>query len=364
MGYTAKQYAFAKFLLYRIGFEDEFIIEKYLLLLEAIYGRVHTQNISTTNRQGYTSYRYVQRYSVDLCIKKLLKEYLLKKEVASIEVIYRSRLSISANDLSNFVFCPVSYSLKNSFNTKVYLCDKEQDNPFLMDADEKVDQQYNFFEQLLFNNKDESLINSNSHFRNLIEKIRKCDIVFNSSKSPRKFFYNSKINFTSQPQYIFKDPNGRYFVVEEKFRYLKSKIENEESSNTIESRKPEYKGHFFKNHLVKLRSYIDFVEDYNIQYCVLIYWYYDMYYGELNIHNVSFKIVKRNDYEVEFNEAFTRLYNFTHEKVINLEENVNLSKCVNCSVTEFCGHKMGTHKIVKLPYNRYDMRLRPAVFPS
>jgi|SRR5690554_1565862 len=362
MNYTEKQYKFAKFLLYRIGFTDEFLIDEYLNLLKGIYGRTYSYCISTTNKQGYTVNRYVQKYSVDLCIKKLLREYLLKKEVASIEVIYKNNLFISANDLSNFTFCPVSYSLKKSFNTNIDLADKEEDFSFLRSY-ENINQKY-IFEQLLFkNNQDEGLINFNSQFKKLVEKIRKCDIIFNRSKSPRQFFHNSKINFTCQPQYILKDPKGNYFVIEEKFRYLKSRSENIENSSSRKSGKFDYKNYFFENHLVKLRSYIDFIEDYKIKYCILIYWYYDFSYEELNIHDVSFKIIKQNDYEDEFNNALSNFLNFTNEKVINLEKRISLSKCVNCSVTEFCGHKMQTNNILKIPYNRYDMRLRPAVYP-
>src|SRR5690606_7530788 len=196
MGYTDKQYAFAKFLLYRIGFMDEFLIDKYLNLLKGTYGRTYRYCISTTNKQGYTVNRYVQKYSVDLCIKKLLREYLFKKKVASIEVIYKNDLFISANDLSNFTFCPVSYSLKKSFNTNIDLANKEEDFSFLRSY-ENISQKYIFFEELLFNGENQILINF--HLRKLIEKIRKCDIIFNSSKNPRHFFYNSKLNFTCQP---------------------------------------------------------------------------------------------------------------------------------------------------------------------
>lgn len=354
MNYTEKQYKFAKFLLYRIGFKNESLIDNYLILLRRKYGRTYFKKILKYTKKGKSYYKEELRFSADLCLKKLIIEYKLKRDISFVESNFTNSEIITSNDIANFSFCPVSFAIKKSFKTNVdlYIKDEKLLNANFNDI-EKL--KFVYFESLIFNRTINNFENFNPQFIELIKKIRKCQIVFSSSKNPYKHFFNTTAKISCQPQYIFQDPNGDYFVIEEKFRFLNESTDlNNKSITKL----------FFINHLVKIRSYIDFIEEYNIKYGIIIYWYYDFFNLEINIHDVAFKILKNNDYIEDLYITINNVLDLKRNKKIQLGNFMSLNKCINCSVTEFCGHKTQTISILQLPYNKYYMQLKPAIYPD
>lgn len=358
MNYTERQYNFAKFLLYRIGFTDESLISEYLTLLIGKYGRTYLKTVLKYTKKGKSYYKEELRFSADLCLKKLIVEYKLKKDISFVESNFSNSEIITSNDIANFSFCPVSFAIKKSFKTNLdlYIKDEKLLNANFDDIDKF---KFVYFENLIFNRTIYNLESFSPQFMELIRKIRKCKIAHSSLKNPYKHFFNSTAKISCQPQYIFQDPNGDYFVIEEKFRFLRESDDSNKTSNFKSINK-----HFFTNHLVKIRSYIEFIEEYNIKYGIIIYWYYDFLNLEINIHDVAFKILKNNDYTEDLFGTVNNVFDLKKNKKIQLSNFMTLNKCINCSVTEFCGHKTQSTNLLQLPYNKYYMQLKPAIYPD
>jgi len=358
MNYTEKQYKFAKFLLYRIGFTNESLINEYLTLLIGKYGRTYFKSILKYTKKGKSYYKEELRFSADLCLKKLIVECALKRDISFVESNFSDSEIITSNDIANFSFCPVSFAIKKSFKTNVNLYVKDEK---LLNADFDDIEKFKFvyFENLILDQTIDNYKSFSPQFIELVKKIRKCKIAHSSLQNPYKHFFSSTAKVSCQPQYIFQDPNGDYFVIEEKFRFLSESPDLNKTSN-FES----IKKHFFINHLVKIRSYIEFIQEYNIKYGIIIYWYYDYFNLEINIHDVAFKILKNNDYTEDMYETVNNVFDLKKNKKIQLSNFMSLNKCINCSVTEFCGHKTQATSVLQLPYNKYYMQLKPAVYPD
>lgn len=197
-----------------------------------------------------------------------------------------------------------------------------------------------------------------------IEKIKNCKLIFSGHTNENNFFINEEQNFIGQPDYIFRDPNNNYFVVEEKFKYLNNYI-NEDDYNyeKIVNDRAKLKRFFFSNHIIQLQSYIDYIKEYNITYGVLIYWFYDFYDELPNIHSVSMKVIKKKEHTSLLNSTLLNIKLFLKEKEISFDIKINPKKCAACSVNKYCAHKTSNLNSLVIPYKKEDLRLRYVEFP-
>ena len=99
-------------------------------------------------------------------------------------------------------------------------------------------------------------------------------------------------NYVGKPDYIFKDPKNRHFVVEEKF-HLRNSPQKISESNFAKTQD------FFLNNILQIKSYLNYIEEYNLQYGILINWYYkiqEQYETEpiIIIDDFTYKIFYKN----------------------------------------------------------------------
>jgi len=341
MEFTDKQLIFAKYLLNRIGFSNDVLINQYLNKLEAVHGRIRNYKFSNSK-----------------CFDELLSEIDLKKRFYQIKKKNIQNINtVTATDLSNFHFCPVSYSIEKSFyieyptNEDKRISGKElHENLRLVDRiypSEKITHPERTYPKEFTNPK--------------IEKIKNCKLIFAGHKNENHYFNNPTKSWKGQPDYIFRDPNGDFFAVEEKFKYLHNfdfPIDKE-LYNYIER----IKNTFYNNHIVQLLSYINYIKDYNIKYGVLLYWYYDIDIDIPFVHDARIKVIKSENDQL-LTETYESLINFISKKEMEFNINTNLSKCAACVVNKYCIHKTQLFNIVKFPYNKYDLKLKRVIFPE
>ncbi|MCC5906207.1 MAG: hypothetical protein JJU13_08380 [Balneolaceae bacterium] len=356
-----KQYVFAKFMLERIGFSDPKKIDSYINKLESIYGKYlyHLR----PGKYGYYKHHY---YSNSECIEQLLKEMEIKKEPAEIKNLdcNINRSKISATDLSNFQFCPASYSLSKSF--EIEFPTNEDERLAGIDLHEKlrlIDQpvpeyyeDYQYFSPKVMPNES-------------IDKIRSCELIYSGHSDDYTTFKNEEKKYVGQPDYIFKDPNGDHFIVEEKYRYLNPGKFSDFNEKEYKKYLNKIKYKFHKNHIVQIKSYIDYIKEYNIEYGVLIYWFYKLsenYNRDIYpyVHDVSIKVIYNNEFEILLNRTHNKLLDFISNQRMRFPTPTNPNKCAACVVNKYCSHKTDNYNELKLPYDKNDIQLKYIPFPD
>ena len=196
---SQKQYEYAINLLNRIGFTDFKLRSEYL------------KNINDLNTNFYEHLGY----SKPECVDELVKEIEIKKNLNDLNLKVSDKNKITATDFASFNFCPASYSISKSFEIE---SGKHEIKKFL-------GAEFHETLRLIDNSIPESykhneLYDSDILINEKINKIKNCELIFSGHTGENIVFLNKEEKYAGQPDYIFKDPNGNYFVVEEKFRFL------------------------------------------------------------------------------------------------------------------------------------------------
>lgn len=358
---SEKQNIFAEYLLKKIGYKNIDLIKTYLIKSESIYGKYFKEWNKETFPNGYVRHYYTYKYSNSECIEELLKEIDLKKNLGSIILKdFPEKIMISATDISSFNFCPVSLSITKSFEIEHYTNeDKRLIGINLHESLRLIDK------KLPYNFKESDLIHNVVLEDERIKKIKDCELIFSGHSKENLYFKNKDQEYIGQPDYIFKDKKGKYFVVEEKFKYLSDYInfEDIDYEKIIKSRE-QTKKYFFENHILQIQSYIENIKEYNIEYGILIYWFYDFNDNYPNVHSVSLKVIKKGENLELLNNTVYELKSFLKNRTLELKDNVNQNKCAACSVNKYCAHKTNELKDLSVPYNRYFMQLKYVDYPK
>lgn len=373
MGYTQKQYLFAAYLMNRFGVSDQKFIEKFLDYYLLKYGRW------TPSTDGWSYY-----FDVSVAINMLLAEQNIKRNRYAIRKKEVKRGYITATDLSAFAFCPASYAINKSFEIPKTPNDKELNlgNYFheqlnlLKRFEDKQSQKEGYDIEREGAALDDSCI----------QEIYDSKLVFKGhSLQNQKIFHNHETKISCVPDYIFQDPHGNNFVVEEKYHFYQDPAkltydEQQEYFSNIDIEPECEKRHsilhrksqlFYLNHIIQVFAYIANIRDYKIDYGYLVYWYYDFEKNRYNervpyIHKVS----KR---KVVFDEYHTKLYSKTVDSfksfLINGKLNIKLdkiqgTKCGGCSMTQYCGHKSKMFDELTFPYQIDYLKMYNVDFPE
>ena len=360
--YTRRQEIYAKYMLCQIGFSSENDIEDFLAYLEELYGKM----------ECYPNDNYVGglrwKVSVSKCIAFLKEEIELKKRLYSIKLCNNANFSIRAIDLSNFTYCPVSYSISRSFIIEYPSVEK------LTETGLMLHEQLGLLQNLY--NIEESVNHKSYNISNAILLHIKNSRVVSFGHGGDSMIYVNK-EYSGTPDYIFQDKQGNYFVVEEKFRfkrdpnklsYIEIVTDMIDSDNTEERKSWADSGiTFYKNHQVQVISYLKNIIEYDLKYGYLIYWFYD--FGEKNqpyIHKVSVKKIVLDEYS-------EKLYTIAKNGIHNLLRNsrgtidvssINMKKCAGCVVNKYCYHKTRHFPEYEFPYNKEKMKLSIVEFPE
>ncbi|MFP5437641.1 MAG: hypothetical protein ACLGH8_07655 [Bacteroidia bacterium] len=331
MNLTSNQYKYAVDLLNQIGYIDDKLINEVLELYTAKYCRVikNTYNGKTT-----------KRYSYDMMYDILKKEINIKKEfnhLKRLEINYSSYNS--ATDLSSFYFCIASFSISKSYLIEHNL------NQSLLSIGETIHEKLRLLKKTSIIKRDFSTISLSNSQKDFLEKINLCELVYSGHSINSKIFYNNKKKYLGKPDYIFKDRNGRYFIVEEKFR-LRGNHSNSENIT-------------YQSDIIQIQSYMDYIINFDISYGILINWHYSTSDGlligdnkNIFINNFNYKIIYKNTYSHLLERKNYEVHSFKQNGVVSFP-NVNSTKCLNCSVSFYCFHKTNRFNTVNLPYNPF-----------
>ena len=252
---------------------------------------------------------------------------------------------INATDIATYTYCPIAYIISKSFVSEKIITtiagNEQHEETILKNLLLKFNKG--------FGNKSESYQLRVSEFYNkIVNDINKgflndimyADLIETGHSGDFDFYYNSELNFSGMPDYVYQSINKRCFVVEEKF------ILKKESDN-IEHYPP------WENHTNQLSAYISFINKIDIEYGYLVYWFY--YFNDEGKPIVyackSHKIEK----SLELNTKMMSILNEIRIVPTNNEypftRNADrIKKCRGCVYNRICGHKTGQYNSYKFPY--------------
>ena len=142
------------------------------------------------------------------------------KENGLYDIIDSNSKYISASDIANFTYCPVSYAISKSIKYKT-----------LTSAKIGIElHESSFINSMIFKeSKKEELVSTNEeifndeNFKILSAKLKNCDILYSghSQNDEVKYFKSTKGNFIGQPDFILRDRiTNKIFVIEEKYHNI------------------------------------------------------------------------------------------------------------------------------------------------
>lgn len=350
-----KQRIFGIYLLNQIGIADKDFAERYLNYLESIYGR-------------------------SAIIECLLEEVNLKKNKTEISKKDFNNQFFSATDLANYRYCPVAYSIGKSFNIS------KPNGVDLTDIGKFLHEKLLLIRQIgsknIASHSNRFEIDSDPVIRTIISS----ELILCGHSNDNVLFTNKNENYSGSPDYIFKDQNNRYFVVEEKFqkksdyrkyeryfeyysyKYQTDSFEDQSLQDKLDkaSNWADSKIFFYPNHELQALSYIRNIQDYKLEYGYLIYWFYDIENGYPYIHRVGIKRLEMNEEtENQYKLYVTQLYDLTKNGKQRFEKDkLHPNKCAACVVSKYCGHKTGNFEAFSFPYDKNDIKIYPTVFPE
>lgn len=389
-----KQILFRDFLLKRLGFVQDDFLNEYADALEKASPRFRYlgkekkvfdefgENPKPEFDKPFTEYEDKGDYYLPtkFNIIDFLDYELNLKRKKGVKLKHINNSYVTATDLSNYTYCPVSFAINRTIETEkiesaiigTSIHEKNillnylkpfQNIEFVGMAFKEVESQLTFVD----------LINEQN--QNFIEEVKKSEILFSGhtvSENEKKYFNNKKENYYGQPDYIFKNKTTDcVFVVEEKFQFVPkdpiqfeySRYTQEEEQKIIKKRNEDY---FFQNHINQLNSYIHGIIDYPIKYGYLVYWKYEMDNGYPYIISCSvLKVNKTEQGKESFIDIFQKVYRTMKNNGGQFDLTTrNPSKCSSCVSNVLCGHKTGKYKDFTFPYNLKFLNLSFAEFPE
>jgi hypothetical protein len=318
---TCKQILFRDFLIQRLGFIKDKFLDLYLKTLELSAHKFNKKNT---------------------IINHLTFEIKAKGEA---QYNPKNNNLISATDISNYTYCPVSYSISKTFNLPkiesaahgTYLHEKHRIINYLTSIEATRANNFPFKISNPFLNE------SNKSF---FEDLNDSTLIYYSQDKN----YFIKGDYVGQPDYILK--NTHHYIVEEKFQY--------------QNREERHINSFYDNHINQVASYIYGIPDYNLAYGYLVYWKYYFDNGRPIIHTCYVtKIEKSNETLKNLKTAYINLKKFNTNKLqpFNITTR-NPGKCANCISNLLCGHKTGRFDQLSIPYSQEYMKTYFAAFPK
>lgn len=293
--------------------------------------------------ETYSGSEKISNTKLALYIKNLQEEVIFKG-LTNPKTAFQDKTLVSVANLSSFLFCPVSLAINLTFdqyqneswekdewkNEKLRLGDRYSffngDNIYRVFQDTKIEQTSKMIEEFSF------ILNSKL-------------VTNNTGSAKPNIIFGSNPNIVGVPDYIFKSPNGDFFVVTEKFSY----------GSHEEVHIP------FKSDLIKPSSFLNSFPELNLKFGLLLTWFWTTL--EIDDHRGKFRKIVVSSYNIaevkkteqnqnailDIEKDIRKFKTFRTHKV----EGKKLSdpkKCLNCSVVSFCYHKTGRFNTVNLPY--------------
>lgn len=372
-----RQILFRDYILKKLGFLDDDFLQKYLSQLEisaprykylgalpAIYENVTDENGNTSQRlKGSDKFKvYEQKHNLFVpknynILDFLNQEYKTKKG-AKVKSRNNFNSFISATDISNFTYCPVSFSISKTFDIlkieAAYLGTDLHEEKRLINLFPK-----STTDGLPSSEKPEMprlpFLNSDNQY--FFDDVLTSKTIYNghSDNNEKKYFKSLKGDYVGQPDYIFQNAQANYFVVEEKFQF-----------ESVNGYADDEKRKFHPNHVNQLISYLHGIADYPIDYGYLVYWKFDIDWGVPFVHSCYInKIVKSDITRNQIISIYKSLKTFLSTKTLDFDiRKRNPKKCANCVSNLICGHKTGKFSTLSFPYSFSYLKTHYVEFPK
>ncbi|WP_081212057.1 PD-(D/E)XK nuclease family protein [Salegentibacter sediminis] len=328
-------------------------------------------------KDGLTSIGYKDKgdffEALNLTLFQFLQlEYRIKNKKLFSDLAYTSK-KVSATDISNYTFCPVSFSISKSIFYKTLESTEEgaklHEKSILNEIVNRSKKSFTTSDQM------EPDINYEESYQELKTTLEGFEILYSDhmSEYKEKIFESKNGRYNGKPDYILiNKKEGRIIVVEEKYYHIPKEFysyNDDPFYNDLEKKieLKRNKKQFHENHIYQLLSYIYGIKDYSIDFGLLVYWKYE--YDDLGKPNVTkchFKKVIRNEKSREkLNNIYSEIQKFKKEGIRNFNTEIrNPKKCANCVNSFLCGHKTGKFKKLTFPYSKSFLRTNYVEYPE
>jgi CRISPR/Cas system-associated exonuclease Cas4 (RecB family) len=294
---------------------------------------------------------YISRVKLARYIKNFQEEFELR-EKKKIKKIYNPNKTISVSDLSQYLFCPVSYAINETY---------EIDANDAWEKDEWLGNRRNFSDRHRLYNQNKDYAKTFDDSDILISDELKKDfghlfnskiIVDNVSKSLLQLFTDGQKSIVGAPDYILESNDGNKIVVTEKFS----------SIHSADLQTP------FDSDLVKHFAYLEKFDKMDLDFGYFITWYWELIDIETNTERIkkkikitSYRIVKverNNTNSNKLNNALNRVKSLKTTKSMQIDADriSYANKCFSCSVFSYCNHKTGKFDQINLPYVMTELK--------
>lgn len=282
---------------------------------------------------------------------------------------------VTATDISNFTFCPVSYSISKSLEHDFLL---ESTEIGLVEHKESIVK--SFFKSKKFKKEffedTTGISNRTKIYKELFEILDKSEVIYNGHEinNDVKYFKSKNGRYVGQPDFILrKIDTNEFFVIEEKFQYTPREFVNhsnrqdkdfENKKNEIDKKRNS--DFFYENHINQVYSYIYGIAEYSISFGILIYWKYEIIDEKLEVHSCKIKIIEKNSSKRnELNTIYKDINQFCKTGLFNFSPTTrNPSKCASCVNNFLCGHKTGNFTEINIPYNKNHLKIYNTDYPE
>ncbi len=371
------QKLFNNYLLMRLGFTSGVYKNKYLDILQkkySIFKYLLAQKIVRDTKTQKIIYpfdslykHYKEKDNLLIPSRYNLSDILMLEFNIKNNKLYtnKEQLSsfISATDISNFTYCPVSWAI-----SKTYLLPKSESARIgtLLHEEHKLINYINIAQSVNINKTHNYSryrlwkLDLDSGAKDLLNDLTDSVAVYVglSQENGRNHYFKGKDIYVGQPDYIFFNyRTKKYFIVEEKFH------ETSQYEKTF----------FFENHLNQLSSYIYGILDYEISYGYLVNWTYEYsnsrnrYTYEPEIKQLHAKRINKNyDYHRKnLIETYKGIKHVLKEgRGLFDTSKLSPSKCISCVNYMLCVHKTKQYNEYSFPYSNKYMETKKVSMPK
>jgi CRISPR/Cas system-associated exonuclease Cas4 (RecB family) len=264
---------------------------------------------------------------------------------------------LSASAISDYVFCPVSFALRQTYDLPASIVQKYgtdlHEKQFLLSFIRSWRKSFVKLSDSKSTSASELHLNdqTSKSLKYLFREIMAAKIVFaghdeGASKSQQTYGQSS---IKGSPDYVFERANGTRFVIEEKFSHKDDC----------------YRSQPWKNHYVQLGVYLSQLNDSRITDGFLLYW--SLPDTGLPIEEVDMEKINHAHFDCkafhfnltenlcsEVHRYIEEIQSFIREGRVAFDSTaLNYKKCLNCGVSEYCWHKTGQFEFLEIPYNGY-----------
>ncbi len=391
MEFTESQKVYLNFLLERLNFSDQTFKDRftYHFIKHLQKSALKFKNIANCSRKeiiykgekkvvpenGLTSIAYKDNGDFFEALGLSIFQYLQLEINIRNRKWYRklsySSKTISATDISNFTFCPVNFSISKSLYFKTLESTEKgtelHEKSILNEITKKdyTPTKNNYY----------PWIDSEQSYKSLKDQLDGFEILYSDHASDDKsrIFKSKNEKYSAKPDYILiNKAKNKIIVVEEKYYQIPKQFYSygdsnyyDEIENKINNKRN--KVQFHQNHIYQVLSYIYGIQEYKIDYGLLVYWKYEYDDdGDTIVTKCNFKKIHRNEKSREnLNQIFKEIKDFKKSGELSFDPNIrNPKKCANCVHNYLCGHKTGKFHKLTFPYNEKFLQTKFVSYPE